>query len=842
MNKYSLLRNNRTVLLCLVLVLSFFNLYSADGNGMQSSVPEEDIEYLDYLLTLKITSGSFLDLKHENSPVSMTIITRDMIKLSGARNMSELLEIYVPGFQYMFNKWNGTLWGLRGVTNDRNTKIIYLINGHKMNTQARDGFQGETVLGLMKDIERIEVLRGPAGLVYGSGAIAGIVNVITKKATENKLEISTNFGTTGLQEYEANIYAIFPESDQNISISAGFRKADGLNPHQSRIYGLASWPYPANNVLYKNGIQSDGSYGSTDGDWKIAGQWGIKDFNLYFRITRQKESAGGWFILDPWPEHQSNPEPDFESRFVEGRYTTYDEWDGTETWRSNRRQYISDNVMINGRYDYRLGMNELIFDLAYDRNTTRAGTEKRIGYESDYYSNRVGYIEETFGESRITASAMYQLKSVPGFQFSSGIEYRLDMIGEDMYGKNEKGELPGHPVVDNVDYNTISLFGEGLYDINNHFGIHFGGRLDFHTRAFMANPKLALIYKPSQNHSVKIICQSSSNNGSADNYEYNRHHYMDDGTLRDEPYFERPYAVPSTTTDLLQPAQPLDTLHKLKPEKVLSAELAYAGKFFEKLTLTPSLSYGYVKDLFGWSQKLFRVINAGSYQYVNFDMDTKYETKIITIGANHTFGRPVNTDVKEQGRSYKIHTLDTNDVFYDSVLIDGEWYYKPVPDGEMINFDVNLIRDGVTLDGENFLNLNTHITKVYINLNIGKIAALHTNLRLFWGLWGRNELYDKDSGYNYWNIADRREELGLISYLKKSVSKKWNASLHLYLPRDVEVSFFAFDILGIDRPGKERMEKYTINTLRWQQMADHSQKDLYSTDQSTFGVRIVKFF
>src|SRR5690606_16597684 len=100
------------------------------------------------------------------------------------------------------------------------------INGHKMNTQARDGFQGETVLGLMKDIERIEVLRGPAGLVYGSGAIAGIVNVITKKATENKLEISTNFGTTGLQEYEANIYAIFPESDQNISISAGFRKAD----------------------------------------------------------------------------------------------------------------------------------------------------------------------------------------------------------------------------------------------------------------------------------------------------------------------------------------------------------------------------------------------------------------------------------------------------------------------------------------------------------------------------------------------------------------------------------------------------------------------------------------
>ena len=54
-------------------------------------------------------------------------------------------------------------WGMRGVVNDRHTKLIYLVNGHKMNAQARDGFQGEVVLGLLNDIERVEVLRGPAG-------------------------------------------------------------------------------------------------------------------------------------------------------------------------------------------------------------------------------------------------------------------------------------------------------------------------------------------------------------------------------------------------------------------------------------------------------------------------------------------------------------------------------------------------------------------------------------------------------------------------------------------------------------------------------------------------------
>ena len=70
----------------------------------------QDIAYLDYLLELTISSGSFLELNLEKTPASITVISREMIKISGARNITELLEIYVPGFQYMFNKWNGTLW------------------------------------------------------------------------------------------------------------------------------------------------------------------------------------------------------------------------------------------------------------------------------------------------------------------------------------------------------------------------------------------------------------------------------------------------------------------------------------------------------------------------------------------------------------------------------------------------------------------------------------------------------------------------------------------------------------------------------------------------------------
>ena len=72
-------------------------------NSKEDAPPIEGAEKLSLrqLLQLAPASGSFLDLNLSKSPVSMTIIDGDMVKLSGARHISELLEIYVPGFQYM---------------------------------------------------------------------------------------------------------------------------------------------------------------------------------------------------------------------------------------------------------------------------------------------------------------------------------------------------------------------------------------------------------------------------------------------------------------------------------------------------------------------------------------------------------------------------------------------------------------------------------------------------------------------------------------------------------------------------------------------------------------------
>jgi hypothetical protein len=84
--------------------------------------------------------------------------------------------------------------------------------------------------------------------------------------------------------------------------------------------------------------------------------------------------------------------------------------------------------------------------------------------------------------------------------------------------------------------------------------------------------------------------------------------------------------------------------------------------------------------------------------------------------------------------------------------------------------------------------------------------------------------------------------MGWYNYFKKSVSKKVNMGIHFYLPKDIDIGMYVYDLLGIDNPFDSKSRRLTINTIRWQQMYSADQKDLYSTDQRTFEIRLSKSF
>ena len=858
----------------------FLAAFMTASAGFAQDAMGDDLSLSD-LLNIKLQTGSFLELDLAKSPLSMTIIDKNKIELAGSRDISELLEVYVPGFVYMYNRWNGKIWGMRGVTNDRNTKFIVLVNGHKMNTDARDGFFQETSMGLFGDVERIEVLRGPAGLVYGSGAIAGIVNVVTKKAEKNGAEVYAKAGTWS---HFANTFSSAQGSvtnkiadDQSFSATLGWEKSDGLGDGVSQIYGRPLWPVPfwLSAEVQPASVPSDGSAHSTPGNWKGTFDYDYKGFRLYGRFTHQVQTAGGYFPRDPWPSISGSAASiktnakifqdsinaiqarvnaatvsdndlvrlaDYKARLydlqiqaqsiqavqIDGKTVELDDpyWSSVDAGGNHRRTYVADNIMLEANYDLALGENTLKLKAGLDGNSNLLIREPRLGEESQNLNEREQRLEEAFGERRYTLGATYLMKTIPKLQMAVGVEQRWDDIGEDLFGRNSQAQKATHKIVTDILYSNTAIFTEAWYDVMDNFGIDFGARWDGHTRTTdlggTFNGKLAGVYTPVNGHTVKLIFQTSSNNGTADNYEYNRNNYDDKNFAWDRDHFYTPTTgVPAATADIV-PGVSLEELHKLKPEKVYSYELTSNHDFGYGVTMSPSVSYNMVRDLFAWSQRLYRVVNVGEYDNMNIDLQLDYKSKYLDVGGNHSVQMLVNTDVAALNKKLEADGYSRTGTSWYELGADG--YYYPKSDIKE-TITVNPVRDQISVDGDNFMSIPTHMTKLYADAKLTPWLTFHNDVRVFWGLQGRDSTaaVDEKDGFEDFDVHS-------------DPILKWNASMHMKLAGDWSVGLYVNDILGVEDGGQ------TAHTLRWNQTYDIGARDLYAVDLRSYAIDVKKAF
>jgi len=807
---------------------------------------------LEDLLDIELETGSFLSLDLQNSSVSMTIITAEQIQSSGARHLSDALEIYVPGFQNLINKWNGVIWGMRGVASDRNTKFIFLVNGHKMNTESRDGAMTELDLGLLDDVERIEVLRGPAGLVYGSGAIAGVINIVTKEFQEESVAISSKVQTWSMETFGVEIQgsgAAELGEDATVRLDLGYRESEGVGLERARLWGRPTWPYASwNGNSTPEGAPSMGSAGSTPGNYKVAADFNYKNFRMYTRWTHQVTNGSGWFVLDPWPEIYGAPTENSPSRLVDGIPQTSDSpYANFESWDNNRRQYLLNNISTQASYNLPVGSNEVLFRAGADALTNRIQFEDLKAYTGQAAEERKTKIAETFGERRYNASAAYLYTSQEKIQFAAGYEFRFYDIGKDMSGMNSLNQKPLHFVVSNVQYYYHSIFGEGVYNINDMFSTHFGVRYDRHTRTVqhggVLSPKIGLVFKPSENHSVKLVYQQSANNGSADNYEFNRYLVSDEGVPFDGDDYH--FSDPTRTENIIPPVND-ELLKELKPERSQSVELMSFHQIGKNIIATPSFSYNVISDLFAWNQVLFRVVNAGKYSFINLDLDLQYSSEKLSFGLNHTMQQLVGVNVA--GESY----TETQPEFDGGIMQinNGDTTYIPKPTGAIDTIHFNSVRDNITIDGKNFMSLNTHTSKVFIDFRPAKWVTLHTSARVFWGLEGRTAIHEFDPEAHEEAMANgtASETQVVLDDIKGNISNaaefeyfdihktamvKMNAGITFKRPESpLTVSFHVYDLLAGNGSEANR------NSLRWMPAFSPDALDLMSVDLRSFAFKV----
>jgi outer membrane receptor protein involved in Fe transport len=132
-----------------------------------------------------------------NAPAAVTVVTHDEIRQYGYRTLADLLQ--GVGGLYVSNDRNYSYVGVRGFSRpgDYNVRVLLLVDGHRVNDnifdQALIGTEFPLDLSL---IDRVEIIRGPGSSLYGTNAMFGVINIVTRRAPDvEAMTVSADAGS-----------------------------------------------------------------------------------------------------------------------------------------------------------------------------------------------------------------------------------------------------------------------------------------------------------------------------------------------------------------------------------------------------------------------------------------------------------------------------------------------------------------------------------------------------------------------------------------------------------------------------------------------------------------------
>lgn len=151
-----------------------------------------------------VLSASRLSQPLSEAPNAMTVIDRSMIKASGFRTIADLFRL-VPGMYVGNLNGHSPIVGYHGSTEEFSRRMQVLIDGRSVYLPPFSTVDWEDIPLNIEDIERIEVVRGPAAASYGANSLQGVINIITRDAASvNGASLSLAKGSEGVADAAAH--------------------------------------------------------------------------------------------------------------------------------------------------------------------------------------------------------------------------------------------------------------------------------------------------------------------------------------------------------------------------------------------------------------------------------------------------------------------------------------------------------------------------------------------------------------------------------------------------------------------------------------------------------------
>ena len=174
---------------------------AALGTGVLSSSVAYADEPQQFTLEEMVVTASRVDTKKVDTPANITVITQEKLAESNYADAADALRD-VPGVNILGSGAKGSNMGQDLIMLNGDKRVLVLIDGRRVNMASSGNYSADW-LPPVDAIEKIEVLKGAGSALYGTDAVGGVINIITKKGTaiENKGTVKVATGSWNTEQY-----------------------------------------------------------------------------------------------------------------------------------------------------------------------------------------------------------------------------------------------------------------------------------------------------------------------------------------------------------------------------------------------------------------------------------------------------------------------------------------------------------------------------------------------------------------------------------------------------------------------------------------------------------------
>lgn len=322
-----------------------------------------DIESIEF-------QGKFISTPYKNANQNITVITKEDIANSPAKSIDEVLQ-QVPGMDIRRRGANGVQSdiGFRGSSFEQ---VLLLLNGIRMN-DSQTGHNSMNIPVDMDDVERIEIIKGPAARRFGQNAYAGVINIITKTTPGKRVKISAEGGD--YETYGFGFNAQLGNEKFSNSLQANSASSQGY---------MHNTDYEIRNVFYQSKLNIK------NGDLKLQAGFSEKKFG-----------ANGFYASKSATEQYEETQASIVSLAHQQKFGHLN-LSSNVYWRRGQDMYLYDRNKPAGYRNMHIGNNaggEVNSSYQWGLGTTGVGVELRKEFlASNNLGERNRFVSQVFFE------------------------------------------------------------------------------------------------------------------------------------------------------------------------------------------------------------------------------------------------------------------------------------------------------------------------------------------------------------------------------------------------------------------------------------------------------------